>query len=189
MGWDGRGSKNKTFKSPLDAHRVHVPQDPDPQPAVPGYPEFGVPHHHAPAARRVLGHWWRLEHPARYLRGQICGLPSHRCVFLVLEKLKSWNYHWVPIGCSAYLSTAMGTNQWGVLSVHRGEAGTKIKLVIGSDFTAVNGQTHGTQGQLQERPASGLLGWDVGGRFKKEGTLCIAMADLCWCTADTNTLL
>ena len=65
------------------------------------------------------------------------------------------------------------------MAVHRGEIGTKIKLVIGSDFTAVNGQTYGTQGQLQERPASGLLGRDVGGRFKREEILCIAMADSC----------
>ena len=57
--------------------------------------------------------------------------------------------------------------------------GAKIKLVVGNDFSLVNGQIHGTQGQLQERPASGLLGWDVGGRFMREGTLCIAMADSC----------
>ena len=64
------------------------PQDTDPQPAVSGHPKLGVPRQHAPAARGVLGHRWGLEHLAGYLRGQICGLPCNRLVF-VLESLQT----------------------------------------------------------------------------------------------------
>ena len=34
-----------------------------------------------------------------------------------------------------------------------------------------------------------LEGWEVGERFKKEGTYAHLMADSCWCMAQTNTAL
>lgn len=73
-----------------------VSQDTDAQPAVSGCAELGVSHHYAPAAGRMPGHRRRLEHPACYLWGQICGLPCDRFVVSFLERLENKAYRWVP---------------------------------------------------------------------------------------------
>ena len=33
------------------------------------------------------------------------------------------------------------------------------------------------------------MGWEVGGWFNRNGTIYIAMADSCWCMAETDTIL
>ena len=33
------------------------------------------------------------------------------------------------------------------------------------------------------------MGWEMGGRFKKEGNIYMLMADLYWCMAETNIIL
>lgn len=101
LGYGGWGGTSKARTSPLDAHRPVCPQDPDPQPAVPGGAELRVPGHHAPAACRVPGHRRRLEHPAGHLRGQIRGLPHDRCVCFVLGRLTN------RAGTSGFLSLAL----------------------------------------------------------------------------------
>lgn len=35
----------------------------------------------------------------------------------------------------------------------------------------------------------GGMGWEVGGRFKREGNICIPVVDSCSCVAETNAAL